>query len=162
MAVPFFDPATQYRKDGAAIRSGILRQITLKHGLDIPASPPPPVAVEGEDAPKPRKKVLPTPPGLFDPLARVKTSLGAAQAQMVQGQVIGILRSFVSNRQNDFIDAVFGSSIEDPLRRQLFTVNRVEAWFDMARSDKVEGEEVPMAARRLASKIMSHILGLHR
>jgi putative transposase len=129
---PFFDPATQYRKDGAKVRSGILRQIGIMHGIDLPE---PPIV---EDGAKPKKRVLPTPPGLADPLARLKTSLGAAQVQMVRDQVIGTLKSFISNRQNDFVDMVFGSGIEDPLRRQLFTVNRAAAWFDLGRSVKVE------------------------
>lgn len=152
---PFLDPATQYRKDGGKLRSGILSQIALRHGIDIPE---PPV----EDGAKPKKKVLPTPPGLSDPLAPLKSSLGAAHVQMVQGQVIGTLKSFISNRQNDFVDTVLGSEIEDPLRRQLFTINRAAAWFDLARSVKVETEEVPRSARLLARKIMSHILGRHR
>jgi Transposase and inactivated derivatives len=153
---PFFDSARQYRKEGAAVRAGILRQIMLRHGLEIAPPEPPP---EGE---KIRKKILPTPPGLSDPLSYLKATLGAAQFQMMQGQVIGMLRSFVSNRQNDFVDAVFGSSIEDPLRRQLFTVNKAGAWFDMSRSVKVEGVEVPASARRLARNIMARIMSRHR
>lgn len=54
------------------------------------------------------------------------------------------------------------SSIEDPLRRQLFTINRAAAWFDLRRSVRVENEEVPRSARLLARKIMSHVLGRHR
>lgn len=88
---PFLDPATQYRKDGAKVRSGVLRQIGLHSGIDIPETPP------VEDGRKPKKRVLPTPPGLDDPLAPLKVSLGAAQAQMVQGQVIGMLKSVISN-----------------------------------------------------------------
>lgn len=153
---PFLDPATQYRKDGAKVRSGILRQIAAKNGLEIPEPP----AVE--EVTKPRKRVLPTPPGLVDPLAPLKASLGAAQVQMVQGQVIGTLKSFISNRQNDFVDIVHGSGVEDPLRRQLFTINRAAAWFALDRSVRVEAEEVPRSARLLARKIMSHILGRHR
>ncbi len=153
---PFLDPATQYRKDGARLRSVILRQIALRHGNAI--SGPPPV----EEEKKPKKKVLPTPPGLSDPLAPLKASLGAAQVQMAREQALGTLKSFISNRQNDFVDTVLGSDIEDPLQRQLFTVNRAAAWFDLGRSVKVEGEEVSRSARLLARKIMSHILGRHR
>ncbi|MCS4088845.1 transposase [Rhizobium sp. BK176] len=68
----------------------------------------------------------------------------------------------MSNRQNDFVDTVLGSNIEDPLRRELFTVNRASAWFDQERSVKVEGVEVPRSTRVLARKIMSHILSRHR
>lgn len=153
---PFFDPATQYRKDGGAVRSGLLRQLSFHYDVVIE---PPPDPAEGE---KVKKKILPTPPGLDDPLAPLKATLGAGQVQMVQGQVIGMLRSFISNRQNDFVDAVIGSSVEDPLRRQLFTINRAAAWFDMERPVKVEGEVVPMTARRLARGIMSSILVRHR
>ncbi|MCZ7861461.1 transposase [Agrobacterium salinitolerans] len=153
---PYLDPATQYRKDGGKVRSGILRHIALKHGIDVPASP------SVEDGVKAKKRILPTPPGLADPLAPLKASLGAAQVQMVRDQVIGTLKSFISNRQNDFVDIVLGSDIEDSLRRQLFTVNRAAAWFDLERSVRVEDEEVPRSARLLARKIMSHILGQHR
>lgn len=151
---PFLDPATQYRKDGAAVRSGILRQIASRNDILE-------IAPQGADS-LTKKRVLPTPPGLDDPLAPTKACLGAAQVQMVQGQVIGTLRSFISNRQNEFVDTVIGSSIEDPLRRQLFTVNRASAWFNLGRPIKVEGEDVPRSTRLLARKIMSHILGRHR
>ncbi|MBY3151151.1 transposase [Rhizobium laguerreae] len=153
---PFLDPATQYRKDGAKVRAGIIRQIVLKHELDVPVPEP---VKEGE---KPKKRVLPTPPGLSDCLAPMKAALGAAQVQMVQGQVIGTLKSFISNRQNDFVDIVLGSTIDDLGRRQLFTINRATAWFDLGRSVKVETVEIPLSARLLARKIMSHILARHK
>lgn len=154
---PFFDPATQYRKDGAKVRQGLLRQIALNFGVELSLPP----VLENDE--KPKKRVLPTPLGLNDPLSGVKAALGAAQAQMVQGQVMGILRSFISNRQNDFVDIIFGSTIGDtPLRRQLFTINRAAAWFDLKRPVTVEGEVVPRHVRLLARKIMSHVLSKHR
>jgi putative transposase len=153
---PYFDPATQYRKDGAKVRSGIIQQLLLRHNLPLPDAPAP------DEQKKKKKRVLPTPPGLADPLAPLKASLGAAQVQMVRDQVICILKSFISNRQNDFVEMIYGSGIEDVLRRQLFTVNRAAAWFDLARSVKVEGVEVPRSSRLLARKIMSHVLKRHR
>ncbi|MDW9478996.1 transposase [Sinorhizobium meliloti] len=160
---PFLDPATQYRKDGAKARSGILRQIALRHGIEIPEPPPP------EEGTKPKKKG-PSRRRRFcrhrqaSPIRwhRSRHRSARHRSRWSKGQVIGTLKSFISNRQNDFVDTVLGSGLEDPLRRQLFTVNRATAWFDLARSVKVENEEVPRAARLLARKIMSHILGRHR
>lgn len=156
---PLDDPATDHRKAGAEIRIRILGAINARYGL---------VSEEPEkDKPKRLAKMI---PGLVDPLAPLKESLGAAQLQMVRSQVVGMLESFVSNRMNDFVRTVFGTeSLDGRTRHMLFAVNKARAWFDLGRPVAIVDEQtgkrdvvVPADVRRLARKVMSHLMGLHR
>jgi putative transposase len=156
---PLFDPAKQYRKQTVVARTGILRQIAARHDLVVPEIP-----TEPEDEKKKPKRLAAMAPGLVDVLAPYKADLGAAQVQMVMPQVMGTLDSYISNRQNDFVELVFNSSLaeDETVRHMLFTINRAKAWFELKRSVKVNGKEVPMHLRRLARKIMSHLMKVNR
>ena len=74
--------------------------------------------------------------------------IGAAnRVQMCRYQVVGQLRGWISNRANEFRDAV----------------NRMAAWF--LRADLVmreTGEIIPENVRSLARSIMRHVMGRHR
>lgn len=156
---PLFDPATAYRKETVAVRSELLGRLAGRYGLDWPEPPPPAEAGKNK-----RGKLAAMASGLVDVLAPHKATLGAAQVQMVMAQIMGTLDSYVSNRQNDFVETVFGSSLaeDESVRHMLFTVNRAGAWFDLERPVKVDGEEVPPHLRLLARKIMSHLMKKHR
>jgi putative transposase len=152
---PFFDPATVYRKQGAEARLGILRQINQRFDIH-------PIALEEESKDKKRKRLAAMAPGLDDILAPLKASLGACEVQMVTGQVVGTLNSYISNRQNDFRQAVYGSSVSDEQRYALFVINKMKAWFNMKRELHVEGTLIDMSTRRLARNVMSQIVKSHR
>jgi putative transposase len=149
---PFFDPSTVHRKAGAIVRQGLLRQISL-HFEVVPTE------IKGKRLPE---MIC----GLVDPLASMKAALGAAEVQMVRDQVLGTLKSHISNRQNDFIVAVQCSSLSerkhDELRHALFTINRTKAWFDVQRPLHIKGKPISVEARLLARKIMSGVLKRHR
>lgn len=148
----FFDPATVHRKQGAEARRVILRQISEKFDVEPPA---------GEEKEK-KKRLAAMTPGLEDILAPLKATLGAGEVQMVREQVLGTLNSYISNRQNDFRQAVFNSSISPDLHHPLFVINRMKAWFDLRRELQIEGVLIDRPTRKLARSIMSQIVRRHR
>ncbi len=157
----FFDPATVHRKRGAAVRSVLLRQINEQFDVS------PPVKEvkknkEGEEEKKERKRLPLMIPGLSDPLAPLKAALGAAEVQMVREQVLGTLNSFISNRQNEFRQAVFCSTVSEETRHALLIVNKMKAWFDLKRALRIDGVLIDDETRRLARNIMSQIMRRHR
>jgi len=91
-------------------------------------------------------------------------AIGAAnRVQMCRWQVVGQLDSWLSNRANDFRDAVNGSGLDPDTRHMLHVINRAGAWF--ARKDVVmrdTGEIIPEDVRRLARSIMRHVMYRHR
>ncbi len=99
-------------------------------------------------------------------LAAAKVMLGAQRMQMLRFQVVGQLKSFISNRANDFRDVVLASSLDATLRHQLLTINKEKAWFsrDLVRmkSGPLKGQVIPDNVRRLARSIMRAILACHR
>jgi putative transposase len=88
----------------------------------------------------------------------------AARVQMCRFHVVGQLTSFISNRANDFGDAVTRSSLDDRARHMLRIVNKAQAWFDLKRQLRMPktGEVIPADMRRLARAIMRNVLSRHR
>lgn len=93
-----------------------------------------------------------------------KSEIGAQRLQMVRYQVVGTLRSFIANRQNEFSELVgrhdgFGERTHHMLR----VVNKAEAWFAVDRAVVMpDGEVVPGEVRDLARRIMKRVLKRHR
>lgn len=88
---------------------------------------------------------------------------GAAPVQMARRQVVEQIDGWVSNRQNEFRQAVERSSFPAKTRRMLHIVNRMRAWFrreDIALRDT--GEIIPHEVRTLARSIMRHVMARHR
>lgn len=148
------DVAGNHRKESTKVRSVLVRQISEHGGFCR-------LPLEG-------RRLARMAPGFIDPFAAMKASLGAAQTQMVRRQVVGMLESFISNRQNDFVRIVHGSSLDETTRHMLFAVNRARAWFTLDRPIKIRSVEggkhdtlVPIYVRRLARRIMSHVLNMH-
>lgn len=90
--------------------------------------------------------------------------IGAAnRVQMCRYQVVGQLHGWVSNRANEFRDAVNRSTLPPDTKHMLHVVNRMGAWF--LRADVVmreTGEIIPEEVRRLARSIMRHVMSRHR
>ena len=99
-------------------------------------------------------------------LVRAKALLGAQRLQMLRFQVVGQLRSFLSNRANDFRDTVLDSSLDETTRHQLLTINKARAWFSREpvrmMSGALKDENIPDDVRRLARSIMRAVLARHR
>lgn len=90
--------------------------------------------------------------------------IGAAnRLQMCRWHVVGQLKSWISNRANEFVTYVKRSSLPDKVQHMLLVVNSCEAWF--ARDDlymKETGELIPAELRKLARTIMRRCMGRHR
>jgi len=90
-------------------------------------------------------------------------SVGTSFGQMIRNQVVGALDSFLSNRQNDFRDAVNASSVEPGMRHQLHFINRWKAWHTVATPLTMkDGAVISLEVRQLARAIFRQILSRHR
>jgi putative transposase len=88
--------------------------------------------------------------------------VGAAnRLQMVRYQVVGILDSYLANRQNEFARIVERSTLEKEVRHQLHFVNRWKAWFGREPLTMKDSSEIPVAVRALARQIMRRVLSMH-
>jgi len=167
------DALADHRKASKNTRGAILGALIVHHNLPVAPPPPKDKAIDDDAGPRkgaPKGKRAALAPGLVDPFADDKARLGLAYYQMARAQVVGILESFISNRQNDFRDIVFGSTICPIQRHELLSVNKAKAWFDLDRpvhrverdSDKIVAKyQVSDTSRRLARKIMSRVLSRH-
>jgi putative transposase len=89
--------------------------------------------------------------------------VGAAnRLQMVRYQVVGILASYLSIRQNEFSRIVEQSTLDKDVRHQLHFVNRWKVWFGLQPLTMKDGTEIPGETRRLARQIMRRVLSKHR
>jgi putative transposase len=89
--------------------------------------------------------------------------VGAAnRLQMVRYQVVGILDSYLANRQNEFSRIVEQSTLEKDVRHQLHFVNRWKAWFSREPLTMKDGAEIPAETRALGRRIMRAVLARHR
>lgn len=77
---------------------------------------------------------------------------------MARYQVVGILDSHLSNRQNEFGRIVERSTLEKDIRHQLHFVNRWKAWFGREVLTMKDGTEIPSETRCLARRIMHRVL----
>lgn len=110
------DEAKDYRKQTVAERSKIIS--ALKSRYD-----------SSSDEPAKLRKIPPLAPGLDDPMADWKAKLGYFFQDMAKSQAVGMLQSWLSNRQNDFKNIVSMSSLSDDMKHQLYAVNSKQAWF---------------------------------
>lgn len=82
---------------------------------------------------------------------------------MCRYQVVGVLRSWIANRANEFRDTVAHSHLPSETKHMLHFVNRYGAWFDPAAvTMRKTGEAVPPEVRRLARAIMRNVMSRHR
>lgn len=82
--------------------------------------------------------------------------------QTCQYQVVGILNSFISNRQNDFVDIVKRSSLNDHMKHKLFIINSMGLWQSCRPFSNLSHKvTIDLADLKLARKIFSHVLSKH-
>ncbi|CAM6053377.1 unnamed protein product [Sphagnum tenellum] len=81
---------------------------------------------------------------------------GAAPVQMATYQVQEQIDSWISNRANEFVDCVKGSTLPDTIKKQLYTINRRKMWFSREEIKHIEQSE-----RALARSIMRHVMSKH-
>jgi putative transposase len=93
----------------------------------------------------------------YAPAKHLNGVCGAAPVQMASFQTQEQIDSWLGNRANEFVDRVRCSSLPEPIRRHLYTINRHSAWFS-----RKEIDGVPIEARSLARSIMRHCMAKHR
>jgi putative transposase len=104
--------------------------------------------------------------GLFSKnhdIKHIPTVLSARYKQTCQYQVVGILDSFVSNRQNDFIGIVRESRLDEETKHKLFIINKYCLWQStMPFSHWKSKLDITASTLKLARKIFRHVLSRHR
>jgi len=75
---------------------------------------------------------------------------------MATRQVVEQIKSWISNRANEFSDIVRGSRLPPERRKQLYAINRRRAWFASAPPKGIDDE-----VRALARCIMRHVMKQH-
>lgn len=88
--------------------------------------------------------------------------LGTSYGQMVRWYVAGQIESFLSNRVNEFRQAVNRSSLAREIKHQLHFINSWQAWYDPKTLCMKDGTVISREVRRLARSIMRHVLSRHR
>lgn len=97
----------------------------------------------------------------FIDLSFIKSNLSERYKQTCAFQVRGILMSYISNRQNDFKEIIYKSSLCDEDQKiKLLFINKHHKFFDeivLMRKKEIEPETI-----KLARKIFHHLLKVNR
>ena len=71
--------------------------------------------------------------GYFNKNSNIKnipSNLSERYKQTCQYQVVSMLNSYISNRQNDFVNIVKNSSLDEDTKFILLTINKTKVWFN--------------------------------
>ncbi len=71
--------------------------------------------------------------GSFNKYADIKdipSNLSERYKQTCQSQVVSVLNSYISNRQNDFVEIVKNSNLDEDTKFILLTINKFKTWFN--------------------------------
>ncbi len=87
---------------------------------------------------------------------------GAAPVQMARAQVSEQIGGWLSNRANEFAEAVQNSTLEPAVKHQLHALNRASAIYRPGVFTMRGGIEIAPETRRLARNIMRAMMNRHR
>ena len=75
---------------------------------------------------------------------KIDTKLSARYLQTLQYQIVGMLDSYLSNRQNDFKEIVLNSSLDTQTKKELLYINKYKKWFvnEITIKDKAIEQEI--------------------
>ena len=62
-------------------------------------------------------------------IKQIPSKLSERYKQTCQYQVVSVLNSYISNRQRDFVETVYNSSLDEDTKTVLFVINKSKAWF---------------------------------
>lgn len=91
---------------------------------------------------------------------KLKSLLSSRYKQVIQYQVCGQLDSYIANRQNDFVNYVLASSINEQTRIKLLYINKYKKWF--CNEIRIRGEFIEADIIKLARKIIKQIFFKNR
>ncbi|BCX82792.1 transposase [Methylomarinovum caldicuralii] len=101
--------------------------------------------------------------GRLDKNAQVKpivSPLSERYKQTVQYQMVALLKGWLGNRQNDFINLVRGADLDAATRMQLCYINKYQKWF--CREVRMQGKPLPAEVLKLARQIIKRTFRRHR
>ena len=81
----------------------------------------------------------------------INTKLSARYLQTLQYQIVGMLDSYLSNRQNDFKEIVLNSSLDTQTKKELLYINKYKKWFvnEITLKDKAIEQEIIKLSRAI-------------
>ena len=90
--------------------------------------------------------------------SKIDSQLSARYIQTCQYQVVGMLKSYISNTQNRFVDKVRNSSLDEQTKIQLFYINKYKLYYrkQVKCNKKVIPEEIMWLSRRILNHLMKH------
>ena len=82
---------------------------------------------------------------------KIDTKLSARYLQTLQYQIVGMLDSYLSNRQNDFKEIVLNSSLDTQTKKELLYINKYKKWFinEITIKDKAIEQEIIKLSRAI-------------
>ncbi len=78
----------------------------------------------------------------------IKSFLSERYKDVIKRQIDGMLKSYISNRKNDFKSIVFKSNLSDIQKKELYIINKSNKWF--------------VKDNLIAHKIFKHVLKLNK
>lgn len=89
-------------------------------------------------------------------IKELETKLSARYKQVAQYQVVGQLKSYLSNRENEFKDIVYFSSLNETIKKQLFFINKSKKWFEneIYMKKVLIPKEVILIGRKIIKKLL--------
>lgn len=90
----------------------------------------------------------------------INSPLSQRYRQTALYQVVGILKSYIANKKNDFKTIVYNSSLSDETKKSLYFINKYGAWYRkevLCRKEPIDEETV-----KLSRYIMRHIFKRNR
>lgn len=86
----------------------------------------------------------------------------SVRVQSGRFEVVRMLKSFVSNCGNDYLELIKVSSLHDRVQHQLFYINQRKAWFTREELSMLDGTIIPKEVRKLARTIMRRVLSTRK
>ena len=93
-------------------------------------------------------------------LPQIETKLSARYLQTLQYQIVSMLESYLSNRQNDFKDIVIHSNLDEETKIKLLYINKYKIWFN--KEIKLKGKLIEPDILKLARAINKHTFKKNR
>ena len=81
-------------------------------------------------------------------LPQIETKLSARYLQTLQYQIVSMLESYLSNRQNDFKDIIVNSNLDEDIKIKLLYINKYKKWFNsevVLKKEPIEPETLKLA-----------------
>jgi putative transposase len=93
-------------------------------------------------------------------IKELDSHLSERYKQTCQYQVVGVLKSWLSNRQKEFVRIVYHSNLPEDVKIKLFYINKYKKWF--IKEVKMRGNLIEKDIIKLSRKIIKEVIKRHR